>query len=190
MKEFFNYANVEIGDFYEIDPTKGIEFKADTGFISITEDRPIVEVVVVGSGCTRGGYNIVEWWDEGECVQYMKDQLVKRQRIDNLNGVHPSVWIEIFRNAPWAKDLTYPQITEGEVKDLYDILNRLTCGYYGDLEMGLWENTAHFRIGTADSYPKHITVRCGCKGTEDAGTSIERYPADYAIRLVEVHVIE
>jgi len=187
---FFNYENVEIGDFYEIDPTKGIEFKADTGFISIIEKKPIVAVSVVGSGCTRGGYNIVEWWGEGENVQEMKDQLVKRQRIDNLHGVHPSVWIEILRKAPWAKDLTYPQITDGEVKDLNDILNRLTCGYYGDLEMGLWENTAYFRIGTADSYPNHITIRCGCKGTEDPGTSIERYPADYAIRLVEVHVME
>ena len=45
---FFNYENVEIGDFYEIDPAKGIEFKADTGFIKITEEKPIVAVSVVG----------------------------------------------------------------------------------------------------------------------------------------------
>jgi len=28
----FMYDNVEVGDFYEIDVMKGIEFKADTGF--------------------------------------------------------------------------------------------------------------------------------------------------------------
>jgi len=39
------------------------------------------------------------------------------------------------------------------------------------------------------SYPKKITIRCGCKETEDPGTKLERYPGDYAIRLVQVHVI-
>ena len=185
----FLYENVVIGDFYEIDPAKGVEFKADAGFITITEDRPIVAVTVVGTGCTRNGYNIVEWWDEGEDIDHMKDQLVKRQRIDNLNGIHPSVWVEIFRKAPWAKDLTYEGITQGEIKGAVDIFKRLTCGWYENLEMSFYENTTHFRIGTTSHYPKKITIRCGCKGTEDVGTSLERHPADYAIRLVETHVV-
>jgi hypothetical protein len=185
----FVYENLDVGDFYEIDPTKGIEFKADTGFITITEDRPIVAVTIVGSGCTRAGYNIVEWWNEGECVEHMNDQLVKRQRVDNLNGIHPSVWIEILRKAPWATELTYPGITGGEVKDALDIMSRLTYNFHENLEMSLYENTAYFRVGTKGYYPKKVTIRCGCKGTEDSGTSIERYPADYAVRLVETTVL-
>jgi len=87
----FMYDNVDVGNFYEIDPTKGIELKADEGFITITEDKPIVAVNVVGSGCVPRGYNICEWWADGESIDNMKDQLVKRQRIDNLNGTHPSI---------------------------------------------------------------------------------------------------
>jgi hypothetical protein len=38
-------------------------------------------------------------------------------------------------------------------------------------------------------YPKKITVRAGTKVMEDTGTRIERYPGDYAVRLVETTVI-
>lgn len=82
----FIYSNVTVGNFYEIDPTKGIELKSIDGFITIEEDRPIVAVTVVGSGCVPRGFNICEWWGDGESIDNMKDQLVKRQRIDNLNG--------------------------------------------------------------------------------------------------------
>ena len=88
----FIYDNVDVGNFYEIDPTKGIELKAMDGYITIEEDAPIVGVNVIGSGCVPQGYNICEWWDDGETIDNMKDQLVKRQRIDGLNGTHPSIY--------------------------------------------------------------------------------------------------
>lgn len=188
----FVYENLEVNGFYEIDPTKGIEFKADEGSIKIVEELPIVAVTVVGSGCTRGGYNMVEWWDEGEGVDEMKDQLVKRQRVEHLNGMHPSVWIEILRNAPWThglyqgKPITIPNISEGAYKDNVDMIKHNTANYYEPFEISLYENTAHFRVGTKNRYPRQVTVRSGCKGIEDPGTDIERYPADYAIRLIDV----
>jgi len=185
----FVYENVEVGDFFEIDIVKGIELKADTGYITVTEDRPIAEVVVVGSGCAQNGYNIVEWWEDGESLEHMNNQLVKRQRVDGLNGIHPSVWIELMRKAAWAERHTYESVTDGEIKDFPDIARRLTQGYCENLEMTFWENTVPFRVGTKDSYPERITVRAGCKNYEDPGTSIERYPADYAVRLIETHVI-
>lgn len=43
---------MEVGNFYEIDPAKGSEFKADEGFLTIQEETPILAVTVVGSGCT------------------------------------------------------------------------------------------------------------------------------------------
>ena len=149
----FFYENVQIGDFYEIDPWKGNELKADTGFITITEDRPIVGVTVVGSGCTRGGYNIVEWWNEGENIEQMNDQLVKRQRVDGLNGIHPSVWIELFRIAPWVRagNHDYDNVTGGEIKSAVEIFKKLSDGWYENLELSLYENTAYFRIGERSS---------------------------------------
>jgi len=184
----FVYENVVIGNFYEIKPDKGIEFKADDGFITITEDRPIVAVTVVGSGCTRNGYNIVEWWDEGETIDNMKNHLLKRQRTDGLNGIHPNIWTELFRRVPWV-DVTYADAAEGEIKDAVDMFRRLTRGWYDNLETSFYENTVYFRVGSKFHHPTKVTVRCGCKGTEDLGTSLERYPADYAIRLVETQVM-
>ena len=189
----FMYDNVDVGDFYEIDACKGIEFKADTGFITITEDRPIVAVTVVGSGCVARGYNIVEWWKDDECVDDMKSQLVKRQRVDNLNGMHPSIWLLIIMKAkcahgPDGKLVDYDRIVPGEVKDRADCLKKLSAGFYEGVGMGFYENTAHFRVGPP--YPHKVTVRCGCKEPEDPGTSLERYPGDYAIRVVETLVMK
>jgi hypothetical protein len=181
----FMYKNVEVGDFYEIDPSKGIEFKADTGFVTIKEDKPIVAVTVVGSGCTPKGYNICEWWDEGETIDNMKNQLVKRQRVDNLNGTHPSIWVQLMMG-------TFPGLkfrdVDPNMKGPVDAMKKLSDGYYEGMYLGFYENTAHFRVGPP--YPSKITVRCGCKVPEDPGTPMERYPADYAIRVVETIVIK
>jgi len=181
----FMYDNVEVGDFYEIDPTKGIEFKADTGFLTITEEKPILAVTVVGSGCTPKGYNICEWWDEGESIDNMKDQLVKRQRVDNLNGTHPSIWCQLLMGT--FPGLTFKTVSDGQMKNAVDCLKKLSDGYYEGLYMGFYENTAFFRVGPP--YPHKVTIRSGCKVPEDPGTALERYPADYAIRVVETTVI-
>jgi len=189
----FMYDNVEVGNFYEIDPTKGIEFKADDGFLTIHEDHPISAVAVVGSGCTPGGYNICEWWDEGESIDTMQDQLVKRQRVDGLNGIHPSIWCQLlirtFKNLEHlgGRDLSFSDIAPEEMKDEVECLRKLSLQYYQGVDMGFYENTAYFRVGPP--YPTKVTIRCGCKGIEDPATSIERYPADYAIRVVEMTVI-
>ena len=181
----FIYGNVEVGNFYEIDPTKGIEFKANDGFLTISEERPIVEVTVVGSGCVPRGYNICEWWDEGESVDDMKDQLVKRQRADGLNGTHPSIWsLLLLGKAPGH---TFEGVSEGDIADAFEALKKLSDRFYDGWCLRLHENTAYFRIGPP--YPQKVTIRCGCKGTEDPGTAIERYPADYAVRVVETAVI-
>lgn len=182
----FMYSNVAVGNFYEIDPTKGIEFKADEGFITIREDRPVAAVTVVGSGCVPRGYNIVEWWDEGEGIDTMKDQLVKRQRIDNLNGTHPAIWSQLLMGT--FPGLTFRDVAPGEIEGAVDCLKKLSDGYYGGFYLGFYENTAYFRVGPP--YPTSVTVRCGCLGTEDPGTSAARYPGDYAIRVVETAVIK
>lgn len=181
----FMYPNVDVGNFYEIDPLKGIEIKADDGFISVTEERPIVAVTVVGSGCAPQGYNICEWWDEGETIEGMTDQLVKRQRVDGLNGTHPSIWSQLlFGTYP---GLTFDDISGGDISGPVELLKKLSARFYEGYHLGLYENTAYFRVGPP--YPSKITVRGGCKVPEDPGTSIERYPGDYAMRVVETTVI-
>jgi len=182
----FMYPNVDVGNFYEIDPTKGIEFKADDGFLTIGEEQPIVAVTVVGSGCAPKGYNICEWWDDGEGIEDFKDQLVKRQRVDDLNGTHPSIWSLLLLGK--ATGVEFSDIAPGRIRNAVDCLRELSDRYYGGYYMGFYENTAYFRVGPP--YPRRVTIRCGCRAPEDPGTTIERYPADYAIRIVETVVIE
>jgi len=181
----FNYVNVEIGYWYEYGD-KGMEFAADKGFITIKEEKPIVAVTVVGSGCVPKGYIICEWWDEGEGIDQLKGQLIKRQRVDNLNGTHPSIWsLLLMGGGKWRKH-TFQSV--GYMKNIMDALKKLSLGFYDGVYMGFYENTAYFRVGPP--YPHRITIRSGCKVPEDPGTSLERYPGDYAIRVVETTVIK
>ena len=69
-----------------------------------------------------------------------------------------------------------------------DCLKKLSDGYYGGFHMGFYENTVYFRVGPP--YPRKVTIRGGCKVPEDQGTSIERYPGDYAVRLIETTVVQ
>jgi hypothetical protein len=87
----FRYKNVEVDRWMEYND-KGIEVYAD-GTITIIEEKPIVSVTIVGSGCSTPNYNIVEWWAEGEDLSNSHGQLVKRGRIDNLKGQH-NAWIQ------------------------------------------------------------------------------------------------
>ena len=181
----FMYTNVEVGDFYEIDPGKGIELKADTGYITIKEDKPIVNVTVVGSGCEGKGYNICEWWGEGESIDNMKDQLVKRQRVNGLDGMHPSIYQQLIMGT--FPGLTYRDVSAGEMKGVMDYLKKRSDGFYGNLPWSFYENTVNFRVGPP--YPNAVTIRGGCKESEDVGTSAVRTPADYAFRVIETTVI-
>src|SRR2546423_523057 len=129
----FMYSNVRVGNFYEIDPNKGVELKSMDGFITIEEDRPIVAVTVVGSGCVPHGFNICEWWGEGESIDNMTNQLVKRQRIDNLNGTHPSIYSQLMMGT--FPGITFKGVTEGQIKGPAECLKKLTDGYYGGYYM-------------------------------------------------------
>lgn len=193
----FVYENVELGNFSEFDLDKGPEFYANKGYITIRETKPIIAVTVVGSGCTAGGYNIVEWWDEGESLDAMKNQLVKRQCVENLNGMHPSIWMEILRNGPIAqgnlcdgRPISQSTVSDGAYRDNTDMLRHYTDNFLRSYQASLYENTTYFRVGKANEYPRKTTLRCGARGVEDPGTEVERYPADYAIRLIEVTVAD
>ncbi len=182
----FMHHNVEIGNYYAIGPegTKGMEFKADEGFITIKEEKPIMAVTVVGSGCVPKGYNILEYEDEEEKKDIMKAPFPKRQKIDNLNGIHLG-WLQgvIMRTAEGAKDA---REFSHEMAEKH--LKNLTKDYYKDMCLSTYENTAYFRIGPP--YPKEITIRSGCEDVEDRGTPDARYPGDYTIRVVETLVIK
>ena len=179
----FHYKDVEVGHFYEYGD-KGMEFVADKGFVTVREKRPIVAVTVVGSGCVPRGYNICEWWDDGEDIDDMGlTQLVKRQRVDNLNGTHPSIWAKLLFGQ--AGHHTFESV--GQMEGLVDCLKKLSLGFYEGVYLGFYENAAHFRVGPP--YPHQVTIRCGCKVPEDPGTEWDRYPGDYAVRVIETEVI-
>jgi hypothetical protein len=110
--------------------------------------------------------------------------LVKRQRIDNLNGIHPSIFMQLMMN-------TFPGLTYRDVDIV--LMNYLEClkayseGYYEPVHLGFYENTAHFRIGPP--YPNSVTIRSGCILPEVPGMKFQPR-ADYAIRLVDVTVLK
>jgi len=187
----FRYENVELRHWSEGKDAKGPEFLADLGSITIVEKQPIVEVIVVGSGCSGNNYNIIEWWNDGETLRNTKSQLVKRQRVDNLKGQHPA-WIQ----KALCKELPDFQTLDEAVafiRNIQRIAHGMTSNYTmsGSLMSGLYENTAHFRIGDT-SRPEltahRIVIRGGGLDYEDPFDHRSRYPADYVFRLVDVVV--
>lgn len=187
----FNYANVELRGWSEGKSEKGPEFLADVGSIAIVEKQPIVEVIVVGSGCSGNNYNMIEWWNEGETLRNSKSQLVKRQRVDNLKGQHPA-WVQ----KALCKELPDFQTLEEAVafiRKIQRIAHGMTSNYAmpGSLMSGLYENTVHFRIGDTsrpELTARKIVLRGGGLDYEDPFDHRKRYPADYVFRLVDVVV--
>ena len=179
----FNYTNVVLGDWIEFGD-KGMEFFADTGYLAITEEKPIIGVSVIGSGCVPRGYNICEWWGEGESIDDMQGALVKRLRVDNLNGTHPSIWLRLLMGTVAGRSIS----DMDEMKDAKDCVKKLSLGFYDGVYVGYYENTANFRVGPP--FPNKVTIRSGCLLPEDPGTPIERYPGDYAIRVVQTTVLK
>ena len=193
----FNYENVELRNWSEGMAAKGPEFLADLGSITIVEKQPIVEVIVVGSGCEANNYNIIEWWNEGETLRNCKSQLIKRQRVGDLQGQHPA-WIQkvLCQERPKFETL---EEAEALFKKMQRYVHGKTSNYTmpGSLMSGLYENTVYFRIGDT-SRPEltvhKIVVRGGGLDYEDplgaefSDGDRNRYPADYVFRLIDVVV--
>lgn len=185
----FNYENVELREWCEGHAPKGPEFLPDIGSITITEEQPIVEVVVVGSGCSGNNYNMVEWWGEGENIR--NAGLMKRQRVGNLQGQHPA-WIQnaLRRDMP---DFQTLDEARAFIRKLQRIAHAMTSNYTqpGSMMTGLYENTVHFRIGDT-SRPEltahKVVVSGGGLDYEDPHDDRNRYPADYVFRMIDVIV--
>jgi hypothetical protein len=193
----FNYTNVELRNWSEGASAKGPEFLADMGSITIVEEQPIVEVIVVGSGCEANSYNIVEWWGEGESLRTAKGQLIKRQKVGNLQGQHPA-WIQQALCMELPKFKTLEQ-AEKFIRKIQRYVHGKTSNYMmpGSLMNGLYENTAYFRIG--DTSRTELTVHKivisggGLDYEDPLGAEFRdgdrnRYPADYVFRLIDVVV--
>jgi len=187
----FRYANVELRGWSEGKSAKGPELLADLGSITIVEQQPIVEVIVVGSGCSGNNYNIIEWWSEGESLRNCKGQLIKRQRVDDLKGQHPA-WIQkaLAQELPDFKTL---EEATAFLRRIQRIAHGMTSNYTmsGSLMSGLFENTVHFRIGDTsrpELTPHRVVIRGGGLDYEDPFDERIRYPADYVFRLIDVVV--
>lgn len=85
----FNYPNVQV----ELGrPGTGTEFNPDGaeidiypyGSITVEEEEPILAVTVIGSGCSTGGYVVLE----AEPLEWQYPRTAVRMRRDNLWGMH------------------------------------------------------------------------------------------------------
>jgi len=206
----FSYKNVKMDRWMEYND-KGVELYAN-GTITITEEKPIVSVTIVGSGCETPNYNIVEWWAEGEDLSNSHGQLTKRSYIDNLKGQH-NAWLQKVFTRDRFKEKGFTTLEEANefMAKLRRVMYAKTSNFYtpGSVMGGLYENTAYFRIGDVNifseedkkkqgeevfrekigQYDVHkIVIRGGGLDIEDPGSDRERYPAEYAFRLIEVVV--
>jgi len=192
----FRYKNVQLQNWSE-NSAKGHEFLADIGSITIVEKQPIVEVICVGSGCSGNNYNISEWWNEGESIRNCKGQLVKRQRVGDLQGQHPA-----FLQKALTQDLPeFKTLDEAVsfIKKIQRHVHGMTSNYTmpGSIMTGLYENTVVFRIGDTsreDLTVKKVVIRGGGMDYEDpfgaefSEIDRNRFPADYVFRLIDVIV--
>jgi len=199
----FNYKNVKMDFWLEYDD-KGVEV-LPSGSITIVEEKPIVSVTIVGSGCSTPNYNLVEWWAEGEDLSNNPGQLVKRSYTDNLKGQH-AAWLQQLFTRDRLKQKKVKTVEEADemMAKMRRVIYGMTNGFYrpGSIMGGLYENTAYFRIGdvnifsegrqqgpgklyreVVDTYDVHkIVIRGGALDYEDPGSNRERYPADYGFR--------
>ena len=193
----FRYQNVTVDGWLAGRPVrsiKGLEMLADAGSIVIEEDRPIVAVTVVGSGCAGNNYNIVEWWGPGEHLRDTKTrntQFIKRQRVENLKGQHNSAVQKYLAHEP--PEFKTVKDAQEYIQRMQDAIHNVTSGFYmpGSLMTGLYENTAYFRIGDTgrpEHTPYRVVIRGGGLDYEDPGRDRSRYPADYTFRLVDLEV--
>jgi hypothetical protein len=200
----FHYKNVTLDNWLEYSD-KGMEMLADVGTITIVEEKPIVSLTIVGSGCCSPNYNIVEWWGPDENISRTHGQLVKRSRIDNLKGMH-NAWLQ----QALSKKQKFDSVEEANkyLQTIREVVYAMTSNYYrpGSIMAGLYENTAYFRIGDVDSFEQvvqpgpntikvvghydvhKVVIRCGGMDYENPGCAHERYPADYAVRLIDIVV--
>lgn len=208
----FHYKNATIDYWWEYSE-KGVEIQAERGKITIIEDKPIVSVTVVGTACETPGYNIVEWWGDGEDPTSPRGQLMKRQRIGDLHGQHPQ-WL----HAAFMKKRTFKSVEEANefVEQVRRVVYSKSFGYTipGSVMGGNYENTAYFRIGDATLFAegpssrtgvhrkaegkveaRKVVIRAGSMDVEEPGRKggIQEkahayYPGDYAVRLIELEV--
>ncbi len=205
-KSPFRYKNAAIDYWWEYSE-KGVEIQAERGSITITETKPIVSVTVVGSGCETPGYNIVEWWSEGEDKWAPRGQLMKRQRIGDLRGQHPQ-----FLHGALMTRQKFTSLEEAN-KQLEMIQNAVYAKSFGftipgSVMGGDYENTAYFRIGDARIFAEEasqktgdvhrmpqgnqechrVVIRAGGMDIEEGGKGHQYFPSDYAVRLIDIVV--
>ncbi len=205
----FRYKNLKM-DYWLEYSDKGVEI-LPMGSITIIEEKPIVSVTIVGSGCSSPNFNIVEWWGEGEDLSNCHGQMVKRSYADNLKGQHPA-WLQKMFTQDRFKEKSVKTFEKANeyIQKMQRVIYGMTNGFYrpGSIMGGLYENTAYFRIGDVNifteedneapgktyreivgQYDVHkIVIRGGGLDYEDPGSDRERYPADYAYRLIDVVV--
>jgi hypothetical protein len=179
----FNYVNVTLGNFAEYDTQTGMELIPEKGFITIEEQQPIVAVTVVGSGCCPKGYVVCEYGEDEEKLEDLAPGAPKRQQIDNLNGIHfdygRRVLMGQFKGE--SREQEYLDSHGGVV----DWFSHRSGGFYGSIWMGVYENTAFFRVERTNK----ITIRAGSLDVEDPYMPNARYPGEYSVRIIETTVV-
>ncbi len=185
----WHYPNVVLDGWLEYGD-KGTELYAEHGSITVHESMPIVSVTSIFSGCSSPSYQMLEWWPGDEADRWLetkrlpvKGRLIRRQRVDNLRGQHPTSEMSVF--------LACGGDTE---RDLADKIHDLSYNHHfpsTSIMNGLYENVAYFRVGDTSrpgQVVKRVVLRGGSEDLEDPYQFNSRYPADFNCRLLDVEL--
>lgn len=169
----FNYPNVKVNRKFKGGESHGMELfpigavdgehHPPSDSITITEEEPIIKVVVIGSACTPPGYVTVEAepTDDFRRPKEASEAMPVRFRIDNLWGMHLRV------------DLLREEIPYGKLKSNYKELPL----------SGM--SSAVFEIPKS----RKVTIK---GGSAIGGWEEDTFPDDahYSFRIIRVTVVE
>ena len=196
----FNYRNIEVNRRYyrgteyhgvEMNPVNSIaqdrdHFSSDT--ITISEDRPIIRVAVIGSACTPPGYVQLE---AEACGSFYRPQDIKslmplRFRINNLWGMHIRAdnCFVIGKNLDIKRlEGGYSEIPEAYCEDEPFLKNCSLKTHYRENPLS-GMSSAIFEIPES----KKIIIS---GGSEIPGWTSDNYPDDahFSFRIIRVTVL-
>ncbi len=194
----FNYENVVVDRIWQGGETHGMEMNPVNTLstsgdkhlpgdaITITEDKPIVRVEVIGSACTPPGYIMlqaepVEGWRRPDEV---REVMPTRFRIDNLWGMHlrGDQWTRMKGGnlEPWAGKENYPE----RLPEPFDSLGYAIKTIYREVPLA-GMSCAVFAIPPS----KRVSIM---GGSTPLGWRDDNFPDDvqYSFRTIRVTVVD
>lgn len=195
----FNYENIQVNRIYDQGETLGMELNPINSYwpdtvrrppdsVTISEDSPIVKVVVIGSACTPPGYVLIECepLDDFRRNDEMIGVMPVRFRQNNLWGMHlrGDQWITPTPGVKSSNNKEYDSIPEEMIRKLPGLKGLHMKADYSEFPLtGM--SCAVFEVPMS----KKVSITGGC---ELPGSLSDNYADDchYSFRIFRITVAD